>query len=41
MLGREGGKAFKFKGLNGKTFTSTGTPTVSGATCSIRDGNPF
>jgi len=41
MMGREGGKAFKFKGLNGKTFTATGVPKVSGATCSIRDGNPF
>ena len=41
MLGRESGKAFKFKGLNGKTFTSTGTPTVSTPTCSIREGNPF
>ena len=40
-LGRESGKAFKFKGLNGKTFTSTGTPTVSTPTCSIREGNPF
>ena len=41
MLGRESGKAFKFKGLNGKTFTATGTPTVSTPSCSIREGNPF
>jgi hypothetical protein len=40
-LGRESGKAFKFKGLNGKTFTATGTPTVSTPSCSIREGNPF
>lgn len=41
IMGRESGKSFKFKGLNGKTFTATGTPQVSGTTCSIRDGNPF
>ena len=41
MLGRESGKAFKFKGLNGKIFTATGTPTVSTPRWSIREGNPF
>jgi hypothetical protein len=40
-FGRESGRPFKFKGLNGKTYTATGTPTASSPSCSIRDGNPF
>ena len=40
-MGRESGKAFKFKGLDGKTYTATGSPTASTPTCSIREGNPF
>lgn len=40
-FGREGGKAYKVKGLDGKMYTATGVPTASGATCSISDGNPF
>jgi hypothetical protein len=40
-FGREGGKAFKFKGLDGKTYTTTGVPTATTPSCSIREGNPF
>ena len=40
-FGREGGKPYKVKGLDGKIYTATGVPTASAATCSIRDGNPF
>jgi hypothetical protein len=40
-FGREGGRAFKFKGLNGKTYTATGSPTASTPSCSIGAGNPF
>ncbi len=40
-FGREGGKPYKVKGLDGKMYTVTGLPTASGATCSISDGNPF
>jgi hypothetical protein len=41
IFGRESGKAFKFKGLDGKNYTATGVPTASAPSCSIRDGNPF
>ena len=41
VMGRENGKAVKFKGLNGQIFTATGVPTVSTPSCSIREGNPF
>ena len=41
VVGREDGKPIKFRGLNGKLYTQTGAPTVSGVTCSMRDGNPF
>jgi hypothetical protein len=41
VFGRESGKAFKFKGLDGKNYTATGVPTASTPSCSIRDGNPF
>jgi hypothetical protein len=41
QYGREVGKAFKFKGLNGETFTAKGVPTASTPTCSIRAGNAF
>ena len=40
-FGRESGKPFKFKGLNGKIFTAVNTPTASTPSCSIREGNPF
>lgn len=40
-FGREGGKAYKVKGLDGKIYTATGVPTASGASCSISAGNPF
>ena len=41
VFGRENGKPFKFKGLNGMIFTATGVPSASSPSCSIRDGNPF
>jgi hypothetical protein len=40
-FGRESGKPFVFKGLNGKTFTAKGSPTAGATTCSVREGNPF
>jgi hypothetical protein len=39
--GRESGRAVKFTGLNGKTYTMEGKPSVSTVSCSIRQGNPF
>lgn len=41
VFGREAGKAFKFKGLDGKNYTTTGVPTATTPSCSIREGNPF
>lgn len=40
-FGRESGREFKFKGLDGKTYTATGVPTATTPSCSIRAGNPF
>jgi hypothetical protein len=40
-FGREGGKPYKVKGLDGKMYTATGVPTASSATCSVQAGNPF
>lgn len=40
-FGREGGKPYKVKGLDGKIYTATGVPTASAPTCSIQAGNPF
>jgi hypothetical protein len=39
--GRESGRAVTFTGLNGKTYTMEGKPSVSTVSCSIRQGNPF
>lgn len=39
LTGADGGKAIKFKGLDGIEYTATGKPQVSGVSCSIRDGN--
>jgi hypothetical protein len=41
IAGREAGKERVWKGLNGVTFRTTATPTVSGVSCSIREGNAF
>lgn len=41
VMGREGGKAMQFKGLDGKTYTIEGKPSVSNVSCSVRAGNPF
>jgi hypothetical protein len=41
IAGRESGKERVWKGLNGVTFRTTATPTVSGVSCSIREGNAF
>jgi hypothetical protein len=41
VVGRDNGKPIVWKGLNGVAYTSTGAPSVSGVSCSIRDGNPF
>ena len=41
LFGREGGQAIRFKGLNGKMYTQQGSFSVSGQSCSIREGNPF
>jgi hypothetical protein len=40
-MGRESGKAMKIKGLDGKTYTVEGKPSISNVSCSIRSGNPF
>ncbi len=40
-FGREAGKSYKVKGLDGKIYTATGVPTASTPTCSIQAGNPF
>jgi hypothetical protein len=41
QFGRESGKVFKFRGVNGEMCTVTGAPTTSTPSCSIRAGNPF
>jgi hypothetical protein len=41
VIGHETGKSFTFKGLNGKTYTALGRPTISQHACSVSDGNPF
>jgi hypothetical protein len=41
QVGREPGKASKWVGLNGETYSWTGSATVSTPTCSIREGNSF
>ena len=40
-MARESGKAFTFKGLNGKTLTATGPAVVSSPSCSVQTGNAF
>jgi hypothetical protein len=41
VMGREAGKVMKIKGLNGKTYTVEGKPSISSVSCSVRSGNPF
>jgi hypothetical protein len=41
VLGREGGRALSWKGVNGKTYEATGAASVSNVSCSIRAGNAF
>jgi len=41
QFGRESGKVFKFRGVNGEMCTVAGVPTASTPSCSIRAGNPF
>jgi hypothetical protein len=41
QYGHETGKTMKIKGLDGETYTITGAPSASGASCSIREGNAF
>ena len=40
-MARESGKAFTFKGLNGKILTATGPAVVSSPSCSVQTGNAF
>ena len=39
ILGRESGKAFTWKGLNGQVYTATGPASVSTPSCSVQSGN--
>jgi hypothetical protein len=41
VIGKISGGTYKTKLPNGVIFTIQGTPIVSGASCSVRDGNPF
>jgi hypothetical protein len=41
VLGREGGRTFIWKGLNGIMYTATGAASVSSPSCSIQSGNAF
>ena len=41
VMGFEGNKPRVWKGLKGQTFISTAKPSVSGISCSIREGNAF
>ena len=41
IMGAEGGKPIVFKGMDGRTYTQTGPPQVSGVSCSMRAGNAF
>jgi len=41
LYGREGGRAYRWKGLDGKMYTQQGPFAVSGQSCSVREGNPF
>ncbi len=37
--GRESGKPFSWKGLDGVVYTATAKPEISGVTCSVSQGN--
>jgi hypothetical protein len=41
VMGRDSGKAIRFKGLDGRMYTVAGKPTISSPSCSMRSGNPF
>jgi len=41
IMGADRGKPIVWKGIDGRTYTSTGKPTVSGLICSIVQGNAF
>lgn len=41
IMGAERGKPIVFKGMDGRTFTQTGPPQVSGVSCAVRAGNAF
>ena len=41
VMGREGGNALKWKGVDGRIREAAGPATVSGVSCSIRAGNAF
>jgi len=41
LFGREGGRAYRWKALDGKMYTQQGPFVVSGQSCSVREGNPF
>jgi hypothetical protein len=40
-VGREGGRALRWKGVNGSIYEATGPATVSDVRCAIRQGNAF
>jgi hypothetical protein len=41
LIGKDNGKPLKWKSLDGVTLEALGPMTVSGQSCSIRDGNAF
>ena len=41
LTGGQGGGSMTWKGIDGKTYTSTGPATASSPSCSIQSGNPF
>jgi hypothetical protein len=41
LVGKENGKPYKWTGLDGVPYEAVGPITVSGQSCSIKEGNPF
>lgn len=41
IMGREGGKALNWKGIDGNVYTATGPAAVSTPSCSVKSGNSF
>ena len=41
MMGRDSGRAIRWKGVNGVSYTQTAPPTISNVSCSVSSGNSF